>query len=137
MNEKNTNTRYKDGPAAIDQETDWERLLSMSDEKALENALSDPDAQPLTDEELAQMQPAPVVTRLRLSMGLTQTAFAERFGLKASVIRDWEQLRSKPDTAAQVLLGVIESNPGVVARDVARRRGPTPDGQDESGVRLH
>ena len=37
--------------------TDWERLASMSDEEVHAAALSDPDAQPLTEEQLAKMVP--------------------------------------------------------------------------------
>lgn len=36
--------------------TNWEKLRQMSDEEITRRALADPDAQPLTDEELEQMQ---------------------------------------------------------------------------------
>lgn len=37
--------------------TDWEKLMSMTDEEIHESAMADPDAQPLTEEELSQMRP--------------------------------------------------------------------------------
>ncbi len=37
--------------------TDWERLGNMTDDEVQAAALSDPDAQPLTDEQLAHMVP--------------------------------------------------------------------------------
>lgn len=41
----------------IDSLTDWDRLAKMTDEEVLAAALSDPDAQPLTDGQLARMVP--------------------------------------------------------------------------------
>ena len=41
-------------------------------------------------------------------------AFAERFGLSAAAIRDWEQHRRQPDPAARVLLLVIAHHPDAV-----------------------
>lgn len=34
-------------------DTDWERIMNMSDEEAYQNALDDPDNPPLTEEEMA------------------------------------------------------------------------------------
>jgi putative transcriptional regulator len=52
---------------------------------------------------------APVVdvkaTRQRL--GLSQAAFAAKFGFQAATLRSWEQGRTYPDGAARVLLGGI------------------------------
>lgn len=44
--------------------TDWDRLKRMTNEEILEAALSDPDAQPLTDEQLAQMRRVPAFRAL-------------------------------------------------------------------------
>ena len=40
-------------------ETDWERVDSMTEEEINAAALSDPDAQPLTEEELSQFRRVP------------------------------------------------------------------------------
>lgn len=37
--------------------TDWDRLMNMTEEEIHAAALSDPDAQPLTEEQLAKMVP--------------------------------------------------------------------------------
>jgi putative transcriptional regulator len=37
-------------------DTDWARLDAMTDEEVMAAALSDPDAQPLTSEQLARMR---------------------------------------------------------------------------------
>jgi hypothetical protein len=38
--------------------TDWAKVMAMTDEEIRARALADPDAQPLTPEELARMRPA-------------------------------------------------------------------------------
>lgn len=59
------------------------------------------------------------VAAIRSRQGLSQRAFAERYGLSTATIRDWEQNRRSPDRAATVLLKVIEAEPDAVARAVA------------------
>lgn len=54
------------------------------------------------------------VKAIRTALGLSQEAFARRFGLSAAAIRDWEQRRRQPDPAARVLLLVIAHNPDAV-----------------------
>ena len=56
------------------------------------------------------------VAAIRKQQGLTQAAFAERYGLAESAIRDWEQNRRRPDRAAMLLLKVIERSPDIVAQ---------------------
>ena len=56
------------------------------------------------------------VAAIRKKMGLSQTRFAARFGFSAAAVRDWEQLRRSPDTAARTLLLVIEREPEAVER---------------------
>ena len=65
----------------------------MSDEGVVAAPLSDPDAQPLTPEQLAKMRRVSRVTDLLQRLGMTQMQFAEAFHL----LRDWEQHRSTPD----------------------------------------
>lgn len=57
-------------------------------------------------------------TRKRL--GLTQTAFAARFGVSVGTLRDWEQNRRQPEGPARVLLAVIDREPEAVERALAR-----------------
>lgn len=61
----------------------------------------------------------PAATRivaLRKRMKLSRQKFADRFGLDARAIQDWEQGRRVPDRAARVLLTVIDSEPDAVIR---------------------
>lgn len=59
--------------------------------------------------------PAAVDVRaIRAQTGLSQPAFAKRFGFTVSAVREWEQGRRQPEAAARVLLLVIASRPEVV-----------------------
>ena len=71
---------------------------------------------PLTDEEFERGQSAMFVRRVRAATGLSQDAFAQRFGIPVGSLRDWEQGRRLPDTAAQSYLRVIAKMPEEVAK---------------------
>lgn len=75
----------------------------------------DPDT-PLTDEEFERGLAAMLARRARAATGLSQAAFAERYGIPAGSLRDWEQGRRLPDAAAQSYLRVIARMPEDVAR---------------------
>ena len=79
-------------------DTDWARLDAMTDEEVMAAALSDPDAQPRTPEQLARMRRVSRVKVLRQRLGMTQAEFAEAFHLPITTLRDWEQRRSTPGT---------------------------------------
>ena len=53
---------------------------------------------------------------LRKRMKLSRQKFADRFGLDARAVQEWEQGRRIPDRAARVLLTVIDRDPEAVAR---------------------
>ena len=59
------------------------------------------------------------ILALRKRMKLSRQKFADRFGLDARAVQDWEQGRRLPDRAARVLLTVIERNPKAVERALA------------------
>jgi putative transcriptional regulator len=56
------------------------------------------------------------VKAIRQKLGLSQEAFALRFGFSPAAVRDWEQGRRQPEQAARVLLLVIEDAPRTVER---------------------
>jgi putative transcriptional regulator len=91
----------------------------MSDKEVMAGARSDPDAQPLTPEQLAKMRRVSRVKVLRQRLGMTQAEFAEAFHLPITTLRDWEQGRSTPDAPARALLLAIERNPKVMRRLLA------------------
>ncbi len=59
------------------------------------------------------------VKAIRERLGLTQAAFAARFGLELDSVRNWEQGRYTPDPVARTLLKIIEQSPETVDRVVA------------------
>ena len=60
------------------------------------------------------------VKALRTKLGLSQEAFAHRFGFSLAAVRDWEQHRRQPEQAARVLLLVIALDPTVVDKALAQ-----------------
>jgi putative transcriptional regulator len=99
--------------------TDWARIDAMTDEEVVAAAKSDPDAQPLTPEQLAKMRRVSRVKMLRQRLEMTQAEFAEAFHLPITTLRDWEQHRSTPDAPARALLLAIERAPKVMRRLLA------------------
>ena len=59
------------------------------------------------------------VKAIRETMGLSQSSFANRFGLSVYALRNWEQGKRQPDPAARAYLKVIERAPDIVARVLA------------------
>ncbi|MDE0131255.1 MAG: transcriptional regulator [Candidatus Tectomicrobia bacterium] len=59
------------------------------------------------------------IVALRKRMKLSRIRFADRFGLDARAVQDWEQGRRVPDRAARVLLTVIDRDPEAVMRALA------------------
>ena len=95
---------------------DWAAFDALTEEEVMAAALADPDAQPLSDDQLARMRRVPLAKRLRWKLGLSQDDFARRFGIPVGTLRDWEQHRSKPDQAAESFLKVIAANPKAVEK---------------------
>ena len=77
----------------------------------------EPDADaPLTDDEFRRGYTAILSRRARAETGLSQQAFAERYGIPVASLRDWEQGRRTPDNATQSYLRVIARRPDDVAK---------------------
>jgi len=73
-------------------------------------------AAPLSDEEFNRGHAAILARRARSATGLSQTAFATRYGIPAASLRDWEQGRRAPDAATRSYLRVIARMPDLVAQ---------------------
>jgi len=111
---RNDGTLVRVMPDGTERILSREPLRPMTEEEITAAALSDPDAQPLTEEQLAQAKPVPRVKTLRRALRMTQEEFAQRFGLSLATVRDWEQGRTQPDQAASTYLEVITRAPDAV-----------------------
>ena len=104
--------------------TDWARVEAMTDEQAFQNALDDPDSQPLTPELRARLRRVPNPRQIRTRLGLTQEQFARRFEIALGTLRDWEQGVRIPDSTAKAYLRVIDADPEAAERALASRVRP-------------
>ena len=111
---KNANTTKTKPERAKPSKTDWSRFDAMTEAQRHQAALNDPDARPLTDEDLNRMKRTPQVRIIRRALGLSQEEFAARYHIPIGTLRDWEQGRVEPDRAARAYLKVIAREPETV-----------------------
>ncbi len=93
---------------------DWSRFDAMTAAERHASAVSDPDARPLSPEDMERMPRRPQVRVIRRALKLSQEEFAVRFQIPLGTLRDWEQGRKDPDAAARAYLVVIGRNPAAV-----------------------
>jgi putative transcriptional regulator len=110
--------KYKPDPANP-HKTDWTEFDRRTEAENTAAALSDPNAQPATPEQLARGRRVVNVAKIREKYGLSQEDFARRFGLRLDMVRGWEDRSLTPDAAAVTLLRVIWAEPEAVRRVVA------------------
>ena len=91
-------------------------MRNMTEEEIHVAAMSDPDARPMTEEQLQQARHVPRVKTMRRALKLTQEEFASRYHIPLGTLRDWEQGRGEPDQTARAFLRVIAANPDTVRR---------------------
>jgi putative transcriptional regulator len=94
---------------------DWQRFDAMTEADRHAAALSDPEAQPITPDNVKHMRRTPQVKVIRRALGLSQEEFAARFHIPLGTLRDWEQSRKEPDAAARAYLTEIARNPQAVS----------------------
>jgi putative transcriptional regulator len=58
---------------------------------------------------------------IREKVGMSQSAFAEHFGVSVRTVQDWEQGRRVPTGASRAFLIVIDREPEAVHRALTRR----------------
>src|SRR5579872_1454065 len=95
---------------------EWARFNAMTEEQRHEAAMSDPDAIPMTEEELDNAPIMPRVKTLRRALELTQEEFALRYHIPLGTLRDWEQGRVEPDQSTRTYLTLIAREPETVDR---------------------
>jgi len=93
----------------------------MTSEAIERAARTDPDAQPLTADDLKRMKRTPQAKIIRRALELTQEEFAARYHIPLGTLRDWEQGRSEPDQPTRAYLRTIARDPDHVNRTLNRR----------------
>jgi putative transcriptional regulator len=84
----------------------------MTDDEVEAAALSDSDAQPLTDEQLAECLRPGMLRVARERLGLSQKQFAQRFHIDLRALQRWEEGRNvpgKPPGAPGAYLRVVKA----------------------------
>ena len=66
---------------------------------------------PLTASELQAMKKVSIAKRARWATSMSQEEFAAALLIPVGTLRDWEQHRSEPDSAALTLLKMIQADP--------------------------
>lgn len=61
------------------------------------------------------------VKRVRKNVGMTQTQFADAFGIGLGTLRHWERGDREPKGAALVLLNILAKEPKTVLRILGHR----------------
>jgi putative transcriptional regulator len=101
-------------------------MRPMTEGEIAAAAAADPDARPMTLEELTKVRRVPRVKTLRRALGLTQQEFAARYRIPLGTLRDWEQGRTEPDQPARAYLTVIAHDPEGARRALSRDRLARP-----------
>ena len=86
-------------------------MRHMSEAQVKAAAMADPDARPMTAEQLRNAKRVPRVKTLRRALGFTQEEFAVRYQIPIGTLRDWEQGRTEPDQPARAYLKIIARDP--------------------------
>lgn len=91
----------------------------------LEESLADVKAYKAGDKSRVRVHTVSVpetvdVKKVRAKLKMSQGEFSLHYGFKPATIRDWEQGRRKPDRAARILLTVIDKEPDVIERVLAK-----------------
>ncbi len=89
-------------------------MRPMSEEEIATAAAADPDARPMTSEQMQTARRVARVKTLRRALGMTQEEFATRYHIPLGTLRDWEQGRSEPDQPAKAYLKAIAGDPAAV-----------------------
>jgi len=100
----------------------------MTEDQIRAAAEADANNPPLTDEEMALARPVNPMRRAREATGLSQPRFADRYRIHVARVRDIEQGRSRPDSALEAYLRVIELETKAVDRALSKGSAATGGG---------
>ena len=92
---------------------DWKRQRAMTDDEITAAAHSDPDARPITPEQVAAAgsRSRALSKVIRNKLGMTRQRFAEAFGIPADLQEAWERRLVEPTVTELAYLRLIERAP--------------------------
>jgi putative transcriptional regulator len=90
---------------------DWGRLDAKSDNAITDAAIADPDAQPLTDDQLSLARRPALAKRVRQKLRMGQETFAISYGIPLEALRAWERHEIVPTQTEMAYLQLIEREP--------------------------
>jgi len=93
----------------------------MTEAEIVAAAEADPDARPMTPEQLRTAKRVPRTKTLRRALSLTQEEFSARYHIPLGTLRDWEQGRCEPDQPARAYLTVIARDPEGVRKALGEK----------------
>ena len=112
--------------------TDWAALSAMSDEEKEAAALSDPDAQPLSEEAIARALQGPHPRLVRFRLALSQAEFCARYQIPLDELIAWETRKAEPGPVVRAYMKLIMKDPQGVARTLAYRPEPSEAAQSDA-----
>ncbi|MDZ4841848.1 MAG: transcriptional regulator [Hyphomicrobium aestuarii] len=92
-------------------EADWARLVAMTDEQVTAAALEDPDAQPLTLEQVAALQRPSVARVVRQNLRMSRDSFAAAYAIPLETLVAWERHEIVPTPTELAYLQLIAREP--------------------------
>lgn len=99
---------------------DWSAFDSLTGAEVEAAALTDPDARPLTEEQLKRARRVGLHGSLRFKLKLGREEFARRYCVPIDTLCGWERGTIEPDAVALAYLRLIEADPDGVARVLAK-----------------
>ena len=109
MSNPSTSTVKRDSQGMTPE--DWKRQDALTDEEITAAALADPDAQPISAEQIANYRPPALSKVVRHKLGMVRAEFAAAYGIPVETSRAWERHEIEPTPAELAYLRLIEREP--------------------------
>ncbi len=100
---------------------DWSAVDALTEAEIHAAAMSDRDARPLTEEQMARVRLSPRIKIIRQTLRLSYEAFSERYQIPVETLRAWEERRAEPTPGERSYLEVIARAPDVVRQALEPR----------------
>jgi putative transcriptional regulator len=107
----NTSTKTNDRDSLGMTSENWRRLNAKTDAEITADALSDPDAQPISPERWATARRPALVKRIRHKLGMSREIFAATYGVPLDTLVAWERHTAEPTPTELAYLRLIEREP--------------------------